>query len=126
MDPATNEVARSANLGATNLCSGIGTSYDAVWTCVGSDVLRLDPETLEVVARLAVQKQAVQGHLVGGFDSVWVRNGMDFLIRLDRETGERRQQITAEDLTSGGDLVVLDGEVWTTAYDDQLLLRIDP
>ncbi len=243
VDPETNEVAGSAHLGATQLCSGIGASYGAIWTCVGSDVVRLNPETFEVVAQLAIKKQAVQGHLVGGFDrvwvltsdgshlvgidpatnevatefdlparctdvtlgdnalwlpckvddrvlkvdpasgevlldlaldnpisvavdtdvwlgtatstmqldpatgevlleshagsapdgavaldpdSVWVRNGEDFLIRLDRKTGERTQQITADDLTSGGDMLVIDGEVWTTAYDDQLLLRIDP
>lgn len=243
VDPATNEVSRSVQLGATELCGGIGASYGAVWTCVTSDVLRLDPVTLEVVARLAVGKQAVQGHLVGGFDrvwvltsdgstlvgidpatnevatefelparctdvtlgddalwlpckvddrvlkvdpttgevlldlaldnpvsvavdgdvwlgtatttlqldpdsgevllegdagsapdggvaldadSVWVRNGTDFLIRLDRATGERRQQITAEELTSGGDLLVIDGDVWTTAFDDQVLFRVDP
>ena len=242
VDPATNEVSGSVNVGDPELCAGIGASYGAVWTCVASDVVRVDPETLEVVARLPVKKQAVQGHLVGGFDrvwvltsdgsklvgidpatnqvatefelpargndvtlsddalwvpcrvddrvlkvdptsgevlldlaidnpmavavdddvwvgtatttlqldpatgevllegdagsspdgglaldadSVWVRNGEDFLIRLDRDTGERVQQITAEDLTSGGDLLVLDGEVWTTSYDDQLLFRID-
>jgi streptogramin lyase len=243
IDPTTNEVAGSVNVGTTDLCSGLGASYGAIWTCVGPDVARVDPETFEVVAQLAVKKQAVQGHLVGGFDrvwvltsdgssligidpatnevatefelparctdvslakdalwlpcnvddrvlkvdpisgdvlldlavdnplsvavdtdvwvgtatttvqldpatgkvlleadagaapdggvaldadSVWVRNGTDFLVRLDRESGQRVQQVTAADLTSGGDLLVLDDEIWTTAYDDQYLFRIDP
>lgn len=243
VDPATNEVAGSVDLGTTELCSGLGASYGAIWTCVGPDVVRVDPETFEVVARLGVNKQAVQGHLVGGFDRVWVltsdgsglvgidpatnevatefelparcsdvslgedalwlpcevddrvlkvdagsgevlldvavdnpssvavdtdvwvgtstttvqldpetgevlleadagtapdggvaldagwvwvRSGDEFLVRLDRKTGKRVQQITAPDLTSGGDMLVLDGEVWTTAYDDQYLFRIDP
>ena len=240
IDPATSEEAGSVSVGPMDLCSGLGASYGAIWTCVGSDVARIDPETFEVVAQLAVNKQAVQGHLVGGFDrvwvltsdgsglvgidpatnqvetefelparcsdvslgedalwlpcrvddrvlkvdplsgevlldlavdnptfvavdgdvwvgtstatkrldpetgevlveagagadggvaldgdSVWVRNLEEFLVRLDRETGERVQEITATDLTSPGDLLVLEGEVWTTAYDDQLLFRID-
>ncbi len=243
IDLATNEVAGSVNVGPSELCAGIGASFDAIWTCAGPDVVKVDPETFEVVARLAVNKQSVQGHLVGGFDrvwvltsdgsnligidpktnetvtefelparctdvaladdalwlpckiddkvlkldpttgeallalsiesptsvavdtdvwvgtptttvrldpatgevlaeasvgsgtngivtlsedSVWVRSEEDFLTRLDRATGERVQQITAEGLTSPGDTLVLKGEVWTTAYDDQLLFRIDP
>lgn len=242
VDPETNQVVDSADLGDPDLCAGLGAAYDSIWTCGASEVLRVDPESLEVVSRFAVKKQAVQGHLVGGFDriwvltsdggsmvgidpatnevatefelparcsdvtvgvdalwlpcalddrvlkvdpssgevlldlaidnpvsvavdtdvwvgaagvtlqldpttgevlaevaagaapdggvaldekSVWVRNGEDFLIQVDRQTGARVQQLTAE-VTSGGDLLVLDGDVWTTAFDDEVLFRIDP
>jgi streptogramin lyase len=54
-------------------------------------------------------------------DSVWVRNADDFLVRIDRET----ERITA-DVTSGGDVIVVDGHVWTTAYDDAALFVLDP
>ena len=56
-------------------------------------------------------------------DSVWVHNADDFLLRLDRETGARREQVTVE-VTSGGDMPVHHGAVWVTAYDDQALFRI--
>ena len=242
VDPATTTVAGAVALGTTDHCQGLGASYGAVWTCLSSDVIRVDPTTLEVVARLKVKKQALQGHLVGAFDrvwvltsdgsnlvgidpatnkvatefelparcsdvtigdqvlwlpcnvddrvlkldpftgevllnvavdnptqvavdtevwvgtatitlrldpmsgdvlvaadagtspdggialadgSVWVRNGNDFLAELDRRTGARIQQVTAE-VTSGGDMLVLDGEIWTTAFDDQQLFRLDP
>ena len=60
-----------------------------------------------------------------GEDSVWVHNDEDFLIELDRGTGARVRQITA-DVISGGDMTMLDGELWVAAYDDQILFRIDP
>lgn len=242
VDPQTNEVADAVDLGDLNLCSGLGAAFDSIWTCLGSDVVRVDPKSLEVVNRFAVHKQAAQGHLVGGFsrvwvltsdgssmvgidpatnevatefelparcsdvtlgsdalwltcaiddrvlkvdpssgkvlldiaidnpvavavdtdvwvgaatitmqldpatgeiqqevdagaspnggvaldaDSVWVRNGTDFLIQIDRKTGARVQHVTA-DVTSGGDVLVVRGEVWTTAFDDDELFRLDP
>ncbi len=223
-------------------CQGLGSAYDAVWTCAGSDVVKVDPDSLEVTARFKVKKQALQGHLVGAFDriwvltsdgshligidpvadeiaievdlparcsdvaageaglwlpcsvddrvlqldpatgeviqdlelqnpiaiavdsdvwlatgtttvrldpgsgevlaeidvgarpdgwvalddkSVWVRNGDDFLVRIDRATEERAEQIAA-DVTSGGDVIVVDGLVWTTAFDDGALFVLDP
>lgn len=242
VDPATSEATEGVDVGVIEHCQGMGASYGAVWTCAGSDVLRLDPETFDVVARVKVQKQATQGHLVGGFDrvwvltsdgsnlvgidpetnrvatefelparcvevtiaedalwlscgvddrvlkvdpvsgevlldleianpvvvavdgdvwvgtatttvqldpatgdvlaeldagaapegdveldedSIWVRNSEDFLIRFDRETGARVQQITA-DLLTGGDMLLLDGHVWVSAYDDHALFHVDP
>jgi streptogramin lyase len=242
VDPETTEVVGTADLGSTELCQGIGASYGAVWTCVGSDVVRVDPATFEVVARFKIKKQAVQGHMVGAFgrvwvltsdgsnlvgidpatdtvatefelparcsdvtvgddvlwlpcnvddrvikldpasgevlldvdvpnplqvavdgdvwvgtagttvqldpengeilleadagaapdggivlegDSVWVHNAEDFLIELDRSSGARLRQITA-DVVSGGDMMVVDGQLWVSAYDDQYLFRIDP
>ncbi len=244
VDPSTNEVAGTVTVGDTNLCSGIGASFDSVWTCKVGDVLRIDPDAMEITHRFRVRKQAAQGHLVGGFghvwvltgdgstlvgidpetnkpaveyalpargadvalsddalwlpcriddrvlkvdpatgevlldlevanpvtvatgdgevwvgtatdiqrldpdtgevlvtadapagpegvlaldeDTVWVRNLEDFLIEVDRATGERVGQITAEGLTSAGDMLVLDGDLWVAAYDDQFLFRIDP
>ena len=244
IDTATNDVAGTVDVGDTELCSGIGASFDSVWTCQRSDVLRIDPDAMEVTHRSRVRKQAAQGHLVGGFghvwvltgdgstlvginpqtdevdvehalparggdvvvsddalwlpcriddrvlkvdpetgevlldvevanpvavaagggevwvgtaadtqrldpgtgevlatadapagpegavalgeDRVWVRNATDFLYEVDRATGERVGQITAEGLTSSGDVLVLDGEVWVAAYDDQVLFRLNP
>ncbi len=244
VDPTTNEVAGTVSVGDTSLCSGIGASFGSVWTCKEGDVLRVDPDAMEVTNRFRVRKQTAQGHLVGGFghvwvltgdgstlvgidpetnkpaveyplpargadvassedalwlpcriddrvlkldpatgevlldldvanpvtvatgdgevwvgtatdtqrldpetgevltvadapaepegslaldgSSVWVRNAEDFLIQVDRATGERLGQITADDLTSSGDMLVLDGDLWVSAYDDQFVFRIDP
>jgi streptogramin lyase len=244
VDPAANEVTGTVSLGNTNLCSGIGASFGSVWTCKEGDVVRIDPDAMEVTHRYPVRKQAAQGHLVGGFghvwvltgdgstlvgidpetdnvaaeyelparggdvamsedalwlpcriddrvlkldpatgevlldievanpvtvatgdgevwvgtatdtqrldpdtgevlltseaptrpegalalddDSVWVRNAEDFVVEVDRTTGERVRQITAEGLTSSGDMLVLDGDLWVASYDDQVLFHLDP
>jgi streptogramin lyase len=242
VDPATNELAFAVPLGDIDLCQGIGASFGSGWACRRSDVVRIDPATREVVATLAVGKQAGQGHLVGGFgrvwvltgdgstlvgidaateevavevelgarcvdvalsadavwlpclvddrvlkvdpasgevvldvdipnamsiaaddevwvgtagstvqvdptdggvlrevdagtgaegriaidaDSVWVRSAEEFLIRVDRVSAEVVQRFSA-DVTSGGDVLARDGEVWVTAYDDQVLFRLAP
>lgn len=243
IDPVSREPLGSLDIvSASGHCQGLGASYGAIWTCSDADVVKVDPESLEVVATFAVKKQAVQGHLVGAFDriwvltsdgshlvgidpvanevaievdlparctdvaagdaglwlpcqvddrvlrldpetgevlldlpidnpvavavdhevwvgtatatlqldpeagevlleadagaapdggvaldeeSVWVRSGDEFLVRVDRETGERAEQITA-DVTSGGDIIVVDGLVWTTAFDDGALFVLDP
>ena len=244
IDPATNDVAMSVDVGDIKLCQGVGASFGSGWTCLSSDVVRVDPTTEKVVARLPMHKQAQQGHLVGAFDhvwvltgdgstlagidpetdqvaveydlparaldiaasgdalwlpcrlddrvlkvdprtgevlldvevanpvavaaddtdiwvgtvsdsqrldpetgevlavaeaaaepegrlaldddSLWVRNTADFLIRVDRDSGQRTGQFTAAGVTSGGDVMALDGDVWVTAYDDQLMFRIRP
>jgi streptogramin lyase len=242
IDPETDEVVNVVEAGDANLCSGIGSSYGGVWTCAGGDLLRIDPVSFTVVSRLAVRKQAVQGHLVGGFgrvwvltsdgstlvgvdpttnrvdqsydlparctdvtlaedalwlpcriddkvikvdpatgevlleldvdnpvvvavdgdvwvgtaletehldpttgevlgvlaggaepdgdvevdaDSVWVRNGDDFLLQFDRETGDLVRHVQA-DVTSGGDMLLVDGDVWISANDDHTLFHLDP
>ena len=84
--------------------------------------MQLDPTTGEV---LFESDTPADGGVTLDADSVWVRSLEEFLVRLDRETGQRVQEITATHLTSVGDLLVLDGDVWTTAYDDQVLFRID-
>ncbi|MBF4770396.1 hypothetical protein ISU10_21685 [Nocardioides agariphilus] len=244
VDPARSAVAGTVATGETELCSGLGASFGSVWTCQGSDVLRVDPEAMAVVGRYQVKKQAAQGHLVGAFghvwvltsdgsslvgidpetnevdvqhdlpargsdvaasedalwlpcriddrvlkidpasgevlldvevanpvsvatgegevwvatasdtrrldptsgqilrtadapagseggivvgeDRVWVRNAEDFLFEVDRATGERVGQVTAEGLTSSGDLLLLHGDLWVASYDDQVLFRLDP
>ena len=60
VDPATNEVAGTVSLGETNLCSGIGASFDSVWTCKVGDVLRVDPDAMEITHRFKVRKQAAR------------------------------------------------------------------
>lgn len=241
LDPETQQELGSVDV-SDDLCQGIGASYGAIWTCSGSDVVKVDPGSLEVEATFPVKKQAVQGHLVGAFDrvwvltsdgsslvgldpvadevalevalparctdvaageaglwlpcavddrvlqldptsgevlqdlpvdnpvgiavdadvwvatatstvrldpgsgavlaevdvgaapdgsvmsddeSVWVRNGEDFLFRIDRDSETRAEQFTA-DVTSGGDVLVVDGLIWTTAFDDAALFVIDP
>ncbi len=44
----TGAIVRTADIGV--FCQGIGAGFGAVWTCVESDVVPIDPETAEVGA----------------------------------------------------------------------------
>lgn len=95
-----------------------------VWVGTASTAFKLDPDTGATLIE-ADAGTAPEGGLVLDAGSVWVHNGDDFLVELDRQTGERLRQITA-DVTSGGDMIALDGMLWVAAFDDQILFRIDP
>ena len=71
IDPATNtpkgEVradTKSEGCPERCLCQGIGAGGGAVWSCSGSDVVRIDPKRLRVTASLSVGKVFDQGKLV--------------------------------------------------------------
>ncbi|MFZ0141054.1 MAG: hypothetical protein WAL70_08215 [Aeromicrobium sp.] len=59
---------------------------------------------------------------------MWLREegGEAFLTRLDAATAEVSQVIAADDLPSGGDVIELDGVVWTSAYGDGTVVRLTP
>ena len=125
IDLATNEVAGSVNVGPSELCAGIGASFDAIWTCAGLDVVKVDPETFEVEARLAVNKQSVQGHLVGGFNRVWVltSDGSN-LIGIDPKTNET---VTEFELPARcTDVALADDALWLPCTIDDRVLKVDP
>lgn len=160
IDPVTEEVAIDVDLPAR--CTDVAAGDAGLWLpCAVDDrVLRLDPETGEVLLDLAIDNPvsvavdhevwvgtatatlrlvpedgevllegdagaAPDGGVALDEESVWVRSGDEFLVRVDRETGDRVEQITA-DVTSGGDVIVVDGLVWTTAFDDGALFVLDP
>jgi streptogramin lyase len=97
---------------------------DDVWVGTTGSTVQLDPSD-GAVLREADAGTGAEGRVALDEDSVWVRSVEEFLTRVDRTSGEVVQRFTAE-VTSGGDVMTLDGEVWVTAYDDQLLLRLDP
>jgi streptogramin lyase len=125
VDPATNELAFAVPLGDIDLCQGIGASFGSGWACKQSDVVRIDPATRKVAARLAVQKQAAQGHLVGGFDRVWVLTGDgSTLVGIDPATDE-----VATEVELGArcvDVALSDDAVWLPCLIDDRVLEVDP
>ena len=96
-----------------------------VWVGFEKGLARIDPSSLDVtMLQEAVSPNRL--HAIG--DHVWVREegGEAFLTRIDASTAEVGQVIAAVDLPSGGDVIELDGVVWTSAYDDGTVVRLTP
>ena len=69
-------------------CQGIGAGGGAVWSCSGSNVTRIDPERMKIVASIPAGKIFDQGRLVFADGQIWVitgRNG-DQLTGIDAAT----------------------------------------
>jgi hypothetical protein len=107
------------------LCQGLGTGLGSVWACAGSDVVRLDPQTGEVTATLAVGKTHSQGHLVTAFDQLWVLTGDgSTLVGVDPGSGDPATIIPLG--ARGTDLAVGEAGLWVVSQLDGQVLRIDP
>lgn len=78
---------------AGRYCQGIGSDGDSLWACSAgletTDVYRLDPETLEVTAKVAVDKLFDQLTLPVVAGRVWVLTGTgDRVTVIDAETAD--------------------------------------
>jgi hypothetical protein len=65
------------------------------------------------------------GGLAVASDAVWLRTDGRFLRRIDPATAAVIEEIQAPE-KSGGSVLVAFGSVWATAYDDEVLYRLDP
>jgi len=100
----------------------IKTTENGVWVGLGNAVVRLDPESLNPVATFTGLRD---GDLFATKEAVWVRLDNGFLYRIDPVSNQVVEQITSDQrfYSMGGFLVTPDS-VWTSASDDDLVLRI--
>ncbi len=92
-----------------------------VWVGYDEGLARVDPESLEVVGTTPLGVTALRAT----DDAVLVRgSGDEFLTVLDPVSGEVTSRLSAPGLASGGDVIVVDGQTWATAYDDNALVRL--
>jgi outer membrane protein assembly factor BamB len=122
--PDTGDIAVTATVSGEP-CQGVGAGLGAVWACAGADVVRIDPQTGEVMATLAVGKTFSQGHLVTAFDQLWILTGDgSTLVGVDPRTGE---PVTTVPLGARGtDVAVGDAGLWVVSQVDGQVLRVDP
>ena len=108
--------------------SGIALGEGSVWLASLRDrsVYRVDPETLRVRTRIPMSEQPLE--IAVGAGSVWVTTSTT-LARIDPITGRIVDRITlgtCGQTTCPTDVVVADGTVWATHYDDERLISLDP
>jgi hypothetical protein len=122
VDPATGEVAgRVADLpGAIAIAAG-----EQVWVGFEGGVARIDDETATTTAVADTGPLGFGAGLTVAPDAVWLRVEGRFLRRIDPATATVVEELHAPEQSSGS-ITVAFGSVWTTAYDDNVLYRLDP
>jgi streptogramin lyase len=128
IDPRTNEPSGEvrADTKSEQFCQGIGAGGGAVWSCSGSDVVRIDPKRLQVTDSVAVGKVFVQGRLVYGGGRIWALSGDngDRLVGIDASTATPGPTVDlpapCNELGPGTDLV------WAICPEAGLVLGVDP
>ena len=128
VDPASNRVVRSLPTGASGLCQGLGVAFGSVWTCspdasgASDEVLRLDPRSGELLARLPVGKRPDQGRLEAAAGRVWVITDAG-LVGIDPATNKADPPL---DLGIRGTALAVDGDsVWVSSLGDCAVVQVD-
>jgi streptogramin lyase len=105
--------ARVAELGGSGL-----------WVTFARGVAQLAVPNLSVLAVYDVPVGSDSG-LFAADDAVWVRTaGREMLTRIDLASKHVDEIVTSTKYQSIGDLIVVGDDVWTTASDDSILLRV--
>jgi hypothetical protein len=113
IDPRSNKPsgAVGAYTDQQHYCQGIGAGGGAVWSCSGSNITRIDPGQMKIVASIPAGKVFGQGRLVFADGRLWVitgRNG-DRLVGIDAATNRPgppiKLPVGCSDLAPGIDAV---------------------
>lgn len=124
LDPETAEVLSSFEIDAQP-CNGVSAAAGTVWTCSGTDVVRVEAGSDDVQARLPVTKASEQGHLVIGFGRVWVLLGDgSSMLGIDTDSNEPGEAIVLP--VRGTDLAISADRVWVVSALDNAAVEVDP
>ena len=128
VDPASNRVVRTLPTGASGLCQGLGVAFGSVWTCspdasgASDEVVRLNPRSGKVLARLSVAKRPDQGHLEAAAGRLWVITDAG-LAGIDPATNKSDPPLELG--VSGTALVAEDDTVWVSSLADGTVVQVD-
>ena len=133
-DPDTKAVAAEIDVRAGPV-TDLAVSEDAVWASASSELVRIDPATNEVVARL--RSQGGFGDIALGESGLWVVSGSGEegeVWQIDPATNDVRQRLSLANPSYWNEIAVGNGAVWVTSSptvhtDGQALVhlhRIDP
>lgn len=120
IDPATGKV--TARITGLEEARSIGAG-SAVWVGYAGGLAKID-EAAASVTGVADASTGPFGGLLVTPDAVWVRAQGRFLRKVDPTTLRVLEQIEAPE-DSGGAVDVLEGSLWATAYDHDVLYRLD-
>lgn len=121
VDPATSTVEDRVDVTEPN---SLAFTDGAVWVGASGAVVRVDAATAEIIATIDGGTGRFGGIGASDEGAVWVRRAGAPLTRIDPATNEVTDALEL-DVPSGGDVLVAHGAVWSTAFDDATLFRID-
>lgn len=99
----------------------IAATENDIWLNLGNAIVRLDPQTL---APIIAFTGLFNADMYATNDAVWVRLDAGFLYRIDPSSNQLVEQIKTEQYFSIGSIITTSDSIWTTASDDDLLIRI--
>jgi streptogramin lyase len=99
---------------------------DDLWVGLDGGTAQADPESLEIEA-LYDTHPAYDGRVYATEDEVLTREGegANFLTRIDPAAQRITEIVEQPRAKSGGDVIVVDGSIWTTTYDDSVMYQLE-
>ena len=124
VDPTTRTVTKRVE--GLDDPTGVAIADDGGVWFGGATTARVDPATATVVATIPVGP-GPDGAIATEGNRLWIRSGVRFLEQFDAATGEAIGDWDVPNgVTSGGDVTFAGDAVWTSAYDDATVFRIEP
>jgi DNA-binding beta-propeller fold protein YncE len=99
----------------------ITTTENGIWLSQDNAVVRLDKESLNPVTTFT---KLFNADIFATKEAVWVRLEDGFLFRIDPAGNQLIEQIKTDQNLSLGSILVTPDSIWTTAGDDDLLIRL--
>ncbi len=125
LDAKTNEVGRT--IAVAKPCSGLLFAFGSLWipSCGDHTLVRADPATGAIVARVAAGPADSEGGVTAGAGSVWlVTDAKGTLTRVDAASNSVQTTIA---IPSGSyNPLFADGYVWVSSHDHDALIKVDP
>jgi hypothetical protein len=103
-----------------------------VWVTSPAGVIEVEPRDFSVKAVVDVGEVETVD-VYESEESAWVRfgnvrggppTGVPFLVGIDPSSGQPFTAVTSSDLRSGGNCLLIDGQLWASAFDDAALVRL--
>ena len=109
------------------VCQGLGVTAKAVWACATSGtIIRIDPETNKIAARIAVPNLNEQGRLASFGGYVWLLTGDgDQLAGISERTNRPGSPIKLGAFCTDVADRVLGSTLWVVCASDGVLLGVD-
>jgi hypothetical protein len=120
IDPALNRVVNRWKLPQA---TGVVAAFGSIWATGSDGVVRVDPASHKVLARIALTGGA--SWTAAGADAVWVTTPTG-LTRIDPQSNTEVATITLPDAPFLGDPDVLNGMVWVPQIRQNSIAVVDP